>query len=160
MHHHYIDRLAYGDSPIHRLDPRGKIIAVLAYTAVLISVPKYNLLALAPFAVLPFAMITLGAIPWRFVLKHTLIVSPLIICLALANPLWDRTARPLLGPVGGPALPGGWLIAGTILCKFAFGMAALIALTSTTRFADLTAALQRLRLPRPVSYTHLTLPTN
>ena len=30
MHHHFIDRFAMGDSPIHRLDARAKLLAVLA----------------------------------------------------------------------------------------------------------------------------------
>ncbi len=37
MHHSYIDRFAQQDSPVHRLDPRGKLVAVLAYSVVLIS---------------------------------------------------------------------------------------------------------------------------
>ena len=41
MHHHFIDRFAMGDSPIHRLDARAKLLAVLSYTVVLISFDRY-----------------------------------------------------------------------------------------------------------------------
>jgi len=58
MHHHYIDRFAQLDSPIHRLDARAKIVAVVVYTVVLISVPKYQIASLVPYAVLPFFLLS------------------------------------------------------------------------------------------------------
>ena len=42
----------------------------------------------------------------------------------------------------------GWLTAGSILVRFVFGMAALIALASTTRFPGLLKGLERLGVPR------------
>ena len=78
MHHHYIDRFAYQDSPIHRLDPRAKVLVVAAYSAVLISLPR-EVIPSAWFAVLPFVLLVWGGVPLRFVAKHTLIVSPFIL---------------------------------------------------------------------------------
>ena len=40
MHHAHIDKFAYGDSPIHRLDSRVKFLAVIVFTAAVISLPR------------------------------------------------------------------------------------------------------------------------
>ncbi|MFQ6048167.1 MAG: cobalt ECF transporter T component CbiQ [Phycisphaerae bacterium] len=144
MHHAYIDRFANLDSPIHRLDARAKIVVVVIYAAVLISVPKYQIASLGPYAILPFALLTIGAIPLGFALKQMVMVSPLVLSLAVLNPIWDSSLRPFAGLW----VRGGWLVCGSILIKFVLGMGALVALTGTTRFADLLAGLQKLGLPR------------
>jgi len=143
MHHHYIDRFAYQDSPIHRLDPRAKILVVAAYSAVLISLPR-EVIPSAWFAVLPFVLLVWGGIPLRFVAKHTLIVSPFILCLVALAPVFDRQSV----RVGDSLVARGWLTAGSILVRFVFGMAALIALASTTRFPGLLKGLEKLGVPR------------
>ena len=143
MHHHYIDRFASRDSPIHRLDPRAKTVAVVAYSICLISVGKYELAALVPFAVLPFLLIQLGGIPWPFVIKHTLWASPFVAGIALAGIFWDRSTQVVLGLT----LPGGAVLTCNLLLKFVLGMAALIGLVSTTPFGRLLAGLRRLGIP-------------
>lgn len=143
MHHHYLDRFAYQDSPVHRLDPRAKIVAVLAYSVVLISLPRYVIPSPA-YVVFPFALLVVGGIPISFVLKHTLMVSPFVVCLVALSPVFDRTPV----QVGGVVIRGGWLTAGSVLVRFVLGMAALIALASTTRFPELLKGFERLGVPR------------
>lgn len=143
MHHHYLDRFAYQDSPIHRLDPRAKIVAVVAYSAVLISLGRYALPSPA-FLIFPFALLVLGGIPLGFVLKHTLIVSPFVLCLVALSPVFDATPV----PVGHTVVRGGWLTAGSVLARFVLGMAALIGLASTTRFPELLKGFEKLGVPR------------
>lgn len=143
MHHHYIDRLAYQDSPIHRLDPRSKTLAVLVYSVVLVSLPMYTLPS-AWFLILPAVLLLWGRVPIRFVAKHVLIVSPFILFLVLFAALFDPT--PI--PIHGHEVRGGWLNAISILMRFVLGMAALIALASTTRFPELLKGLEKLGVPR------------
>ncbi|NLX13648.1 MAG: cobalt ECF transporter T component CbiQ [Phycisphaerales bacterium] len=142
MHHHYIDRFSYQDSPIHNLDPRAKILAVLAYSILLISYPRYTLPA-PWFVVFPAALLLWGRIPLRFVFKHILLVSPFIFCMVIFTVLFDKTPV----AVGRHVVPGGWLTAASVLTRFALGMGALIGLVSTTRFADLLKGLEKLRVP-------------
>jgi len=144
MHHHYIDRFAYQDSPVHRLDPRAKILAVIAYSLVLISLPKYQI-PMPGYLIFPFVLLVLGGIPLRFVAKHTLIVSPFIVCLVAFSPIFDKDPVRI-----GESLDirGGWLTAASILVRFILGMAALIALASTTRFAELLKGFEKLGVPR------------
>ncbi len=148
MHHAHIDKFAYQDSPIHRLDGRVKFIVVLVFTALVISLPRASLSILACYAVGPFAILVLAGIPIRFALKHILLLSPFVLVLALSCPLYDKTPMTVaFGPFFWQTTLG-WMRCFTILGKFIVTMLALIALVSTTRFNDLLAALQRLGLPK------------
>ncbi len=150
MHHHFIDRFAMGDSPIHRLDARAKFVAVLAYTVVLISFDRYTVANLAPLAVLPFALLWFGRVPVWFALRRVAILSPFILMLVLMSPLYDRAPhRVLFGPWE-YTVTGGWLTAADIAIKFTFGVVALTALMCTTPFASLLEAMRRLGLPHVI----------
>ena len=71
-----------------------------------------------------------------------------ILVLALSCPLYDRTSATVaLGPFVWD-MSAGWMRCFTILGKFIVTMLALIALVSTTRFADLLVAMQRLGTPK------------
>ena len=148
MHHAYIDKFAYQDSPIHRLDSRVKFIVVLIFTAMVISLPRTSISILACYAIWPFTILVLGRVPLGFACRHILLISPFVLVLALSCPLYDRTSTTVaFGPFFGQ-ISIGWLRCFTILGKFIVTMLALIALVSTTRFSDLLAGLQRLGLPR------------
>jgi len=148
MHHAYIDKFAYQDSPVHRLDCRIKFIVLLVFTAVVISLPRTSPGILACYAVGPFTVLVLGRVPLRFAFKHILLVSPFILVLALSSPLYDRT---LVSVAFGPfswRVSLGWLRCFTIVGKFIVTMLALISLVSTTRFNNLLTGLQSLGLPK------------
>ena len=148
MHHAHIDKFAYQDSVIHRLDSRVKFLVVLVFTAVVISLPRTSLSIPACYAVGPFAVLVWAGIPLRFVFKQIVLVSPFVIVLALSCPLYDRTPVEVgFGPLLWQSTVG-WLRCFAILGKFIVTMLALIALVSTTRFTDLLSGLQRLGVPR------------
>jgi cobalt/nickel transport system permease protein len=148
MHHAHIDKFAYQDSAIHRLDSRVKFLVVLVFTALVISLPKTSLSILACYAIGPFAALVLAGIPLRFVFKQIVLVSPFVVVLALSCPLYDRTPVAVgFGPFSWQSTVG-WMRCFAILGKFIVTMLALIALVSTTRFNDLLTGLQRLGLPR------------
>ena len=69
MHHAHIDKFAYQDSPIHRLDSRAKFIVLLIFTAVVVSLPRTSLSILFCYAVGPVTVLVLAKIPLRFVFK-------------------------------------------------------------------------------------------
>jgi cobalt/nickel transport system permease protein len=148
MHHAYIDKFAYQDSPVHRLDARVKFIIAVVFTAVVISLPRTSVSILFCYAIGPFAVLVLGGIPLRFTFKHILYVSPFVVVLALTGPLYDRSAATVVFGPWSWQTTVGWLRCWTIAGKFVVTMLTLIALVSTTRFADLLAGLQRLAVPR------------
>jgi cobalt/nickel transport system permease protein len=148
MHHAHIDKFAYQDSPIHRLDSRVKFIVVLAFTVLVISLPRTSFSILVCYAVGPFAVLVLARIPLKFVFKHILLVSPFVLILALSCPLYDKTpVRVAFGPFSWQSSLG-WMRCSAILGKFVVTMLALTALVSTTRFSNLLTGLQRLGMPK------------
>lgn len=128
---------------MHRLDPRAKVIAVVAYSAVLISLGPYSVPPL-PFVLFPVALLLIGRIPLHFAARHILLTSAFIGFMVLLAPVFDATPVQV---AGGWTIRGGWIAALSILVRFVLGMGALIALASTTRFPELLAGLERLRVP-------------
>ncbi|MCK5565440.1 MAG: hypothetical protein KAJ07_09355, partial [Planctomycetes bacterium] len=82
MHHARIDKLACQSSFVHSLDARTKLISIILFSGFAISVPYTSLSILACYAVGPFTILVSGKVPFRFVLKQLLIVSPFIAVLA------------------------------------------------------------------------------
>jgi cobalt/nickel transport system permease protein len=148
MHHAHIDKFSFKDSPVHRLDSRVKFLTVVVFTAVVLSLRAGSFSVLICYAVGPFTTLVLGKIPLRFAFKQVLFVSPFILVLALSCPFYDRTpATAAFGPFVWD-ISAGWLRCFGILGKFVVTMLALIALVSTTKFADLLRAMQTLGVPK------------
>jgi cobalt/nickel transport system permease protein len=148
LHHAHIDKFAYQDSPIHRLDSRVKFIAVVLFTVIVIALPRHSIVLLSLYAVGPFAILVLGRIPLRFVFKQILLVSPFILMLALTSPFYEKTQVAVSFGPWSWTTTAGWLRCGNITGKFVITIMCMIALVSTTRFSDLLAGLQKLGVPR------------
>jgi len=145
MHHEYIDKFSQLDSPVHRLDPRSKIIGTLFFIGTAISIPRYEVLTLVPFLLYPAFLIVFSGIPVKYLIKHVLIVSPFILFLVIFTPFFDQT------PVGewyGILITSGMLTMLNILLKFIATVSITMILVSTTRFDLLLKGLRRLYVPR------------
>jgi cobalt/nickel transport system permease protein len=148
MHHAHIDKFAYEDSPIHRLDSRVKLLAVAVFSVFVLAAGRYSVSALACYAVGPFVMLVIGRIPLRFVFKHILTVSPFVLVLAASCPLYNREPMDVaFGPLSW-TMSRGWVQFANIFGKFVVTMAALIALVCTTRFAALLTGMEKMGMPR------------
>ena len=139
-----LDRLSYQETWIHRLDPRTKVIATMLYLTAVISFPKYEVAALVPFFLFPVLLMTLGEIPFLFIVKKVLLVSPFAIFIGIFNPLLDTR---ILAVVLGMAVSAGWLSFLSILLKFALTISAALLLIATTSFPGVCHALRRLGFP-------------
>ena len=148
MHHSHIDRFAHGDSPVHRLDARAKLLAVVAYTVVVISFNRYAVTELAPLAVLPLAMLWFGGIPTWFALRRVIVLSPFILFVCLLSPWYDRAPQEAAFGPWRFVVAGGWITSVDVAIKFTLGVLALTALMSTTPFPLLLEAMRRLGAPR------------
>jgi cobalt/nickel transport system permease protein len=139
-----LDRLSYQESCVHHLDPRTKVIATMLFLITVISFPKYEVAALAPFFLFPALLMTLGEIPVRFIIKKMIVVSPFAIFIGIFNPLLDtRTAAIILGV----PISGGWLSFLSIILKFVLTISAALLLIATTSFPGVCHALRRLGFP-------------
>lgn len=150
MHHHFIDRFAMADSPIHRIDARAKLLAVLTYTVVLISFHRYAVADLAPMSLMPLALLWFGRVPVWFGLRRVVILSPFILMLVLMSPIYDRVPHVVIFGPSRYTVSGGWLTAANVAIKFSFGVLALTAMMCTTRFALLLEAMRRLGMPQVI----------
>lgn len=140
-----LDALAAGGTPVHRLDPRAKLLVALAFIIAVISFGKYDLAGLAPFFVYPVALAALAGLPPRALLVRLLLAAPFVLCVGALNPFFDRAPLLRLGPL---AVSGGWVSFASILLRFLLTVSAALILVATTGMAGICAALVRLRVPR------------
>jgi len=143
----YVDTLAEGDSPLHRLDPGAKLITTLAFIVAVVSLGKYTILGYIPFFLYPVVMISLGGLPAGYLLKKILLVSPFAVLVGIFNPLMDRETLVLIGTVG---ISGGWVSFVSILLKFTLTVMAALILVALTGFPAVCRALRRFGVPRPL----------
>ena len=141
-----MDTLATGDSPLHRLDPRAKLVTTLAFIVTVVSFGKYALSALIPFFIFPLVQITAGNLPISYLLRKVLIVAPFALFIGIFNPLLDRE---ILFQLGGIHISGGWVSYLSILMRFALTVSAALTLVALTGFNTVCLALEKLGTPRP-----------
>jgi cobalt/nickel transport system permease protein len=139
-----LDRLSYQETCIHRLDPRAKVIATMLFLLTVISFPKYEIIALAPFFLFPVLIMTIGEIPVRFIIRKIIAVSPFAVFIGIFNPLLDAKT---FAVIPGFFVSAGWISFVSILLKFALTISAALLLIATTSFPGVCHALRRLGFP-------------
>jgi cobalt/nickel transport system permease protein len=119
-------------SPIHRLDPRAKVIGLLGITFVAVSTPLRAWPVFVACAAAQVAVAVLAKVPARTVLSRGRVVLPLLLFVALFVPFSAH----------GPAT---FATTGT---KAVLGTLSAVLLGATTSFPDVLHALERLRAPK------------
>ncbi len=142
----FMDTLAAGDSPLHRLDPRAKLVTTLIFMTTVISFDKYTLSALIPFFIFPVIQVSIGGLPPGFLLRKVLLVLPFAILIGIFNPFLDRE---ILVRIGALQISGGWLSFVSILMRSLLTVAAALILIAVTGFGAVCSALSRLGVPKP-----------
>ena len=140
-----LDALSRRDTPIHRLDPRAKLVTTLAFLVCVVSHDRYAISALMPYWVYPVFLCALGDVPLAYISKKVLWVAPLAIVLGALNPLLDRSGVRIAGEV---VIAGGWVSLLSILFRVLLTVATTLTLIAVTGFDALCSALLRLRAPR------------
>lgn len=149
-----LDRLAGGDTPVHRLDPRAKLLTTLAFLLCVVSFGKYEVAALLPFLVFPVALVALAELPAGYLLGKLLVVAPFAVLVGAANPFFDPAPLVRVGPL---TLSGGWVSYASILLRFVLTVSAALVLIATTSFHGVCVGLQRLGLPEVMAVQLLLL---
>ncbi len=133
-----------GDSPIHRLDPRVRIVAAAVFAIILAL--GHNFGALLFGLALAGALAILARLPLAFAARRLLALNLFIALLALTLPA--STPGETVGQVFNLTLSReGFLLAGTIALKSNAILLAGMALVSTIETVRLSHALRRLWLP-------------
>lgn len=139
-----LDRLSSRDTPVHRLDPRAKVVATMLFAVAVVSFPKYEILALLPFFLFPVLIGALGDIPAGFIARKVVAVSPFAVFVGMFNPLLDPGSVAI---APGVAVSAGWVSFASILLKFALTISAALLLIATTSFPGICRGLRRLGVP-------------
>lgn len=141
----YLETLARLDSPVHRLDPRSKLVTTLLFTVCVVSFDKYSTTALVPFFAYPLVLCLAGGIPLGYLARKIALVAPFAIVLGAFNPLLDREPLAFVGSV---ELAGGWFSYFSILMRFILTVWAALSLVAISGFNRVCSALQGLGVPR------------
>ncbi|MBU5637130.1 cobalt ECF transporter T component CbiQ [Geomonas sp. Red69] len=140
-----LDRLAGGDTPLHRLDPRAKVLATLVFIVCVVSFGRYELSALIPFFIFPVSLVAAGRLPAGYLAAKVALVAPFAIAVGICNPFFDRG---ILVHLGALDITGGWVSFASIVLRTALTVGAALTLTALTGFASICRALVRLGMPK------------
>jgi cobalt/nickel transport system permease protein len=151
MKHSFIDEYSHLNSVIHRLDPRTKLIASLAFIVAVVITPTSNWRVFAFYFAIVAFMLAFSILPIVYVLKRSLVVLPFVLLIAIFIPFLQ----------GGEVVASyhvwlwqisitynGLMVLANVLVKSWLCILALILLSSTTRLDDLLKGLRQLGMPQ------------
>lgn len=149
MHSDLFDRYVAGQSPIHRLDPRVKVIVALLFILSNIMLPDGAWVAYLLSTALVLWISVLAGLGVGYTLKRSLIALPF--ALAAATAIFalpgQAVAHWTLGPWHLIATDRGLLRFASVLVRSWLSVQVAILLVATTQFPDLMHALRHLRVP-------------
>lgn len=149
MKHSFIDKYSHLDSPVHRLDPRVKIITSLTAIVIITTEPlSGRLLHLLLYSAVTVAVTVLSRVPAAYLAGRMLIVSPFILMAALLYPVSVIATREVSFIPNFPALAETGV---SVFLKASLAVLILILLTTTDKFHRLLLALRRLKVPAIVT---------
>jgi cobalt/nickel transport system permease protein len=140
-----LDRLATGDTAIHRLDPRAKVLATFVFIVSVISFGRYELSAMVPFFIFPVVIVSLGDLPASYIVKKIALLCPFALIVGIFNPVFDRQILVELGPV---AISGGWISFASIVVRAILTVGAALILVGVTGFSAVCRALEQMGMPQ------------
>ena len=132
----YPEKYSYLDSPIHRLDPRAKLISLFSLIIFCVNTPANAFgVFLAYFLFLLF-LARLSRVPLRYLLGRSLVALPFVVMI-----LFFAVFHSISG--GG----NNFLFLSGVLFRSYIAVLALVLLSSTTPFSSLLYGLKQLKLP-------------
>ena len=133
-------------SPIHRLDPRAKIIGLAGITIVGVSTPLHAWPVFAACALALAAIAALARIGPGLVWSRVRMILPLVVFVAAFVPFVRGGPSVDVGPLS--LSEAGLATFALVTAKAAIGAVGAVLLGATTSFPDILHGLERLRVPR------------
>jgi cobalt/nickel transport system permease protein len=150
MHINTFDRYQTGDSLIHGLDPRVKVVITLLFILSNALLPDGAWLAFVLAWGLILLTSTLSGLGLGYAVKRSFVALPF--ALAAVTVIFSLPGKPLftwnIGPWQLTATGAGLTRFASILIRTWVSIQMAILLTATTRFPDLIHALHHLRVPQ------------
>jgi cobalt/nickel transport system permease protein len=133
-------------SPIHRLDPRAKIVGFAGITLVGVSTPPHLWPVLAACALALAAIAATARVAPGVVWSRARVVLPLVVFVAVFIPFVRGGERIDVGPLS--VSEDGLTTFASVASKAAIGTVSAVLLGATTSFPDVLHGLERMRAPR------------
>lgn len=140
----FLDRYATLDSPLHRLDPRAKVVALILAVLIVSATPPDALWRFIPYYAAIATLILLSSLPQRMYFTRCAIASPFIL-LTSALPFISM----LLGDA--IALDNAIRLGAAVALKAYAAILLLTLLTATTGLYKLLWAFRKLGAPESVN---------
>jgi cobalt/nickel transport system permease protein len=149
--HSFIDEFSDLDSFVHRLDPRTKLIASLAFILAVVLTPASNWRVFISYFCVVAVLLIISKLPPLYVLKRSVVIFPFVFLIAVFIPFFKE------GEIAGSyniwlwqvsVTYSGLLILANVLVKAWLCILALILLSSTTKLAELLKGLSQLGVPK------------
>jgi len=140
-----LDQLATGNTPLHHLDARAKVLVALVFVLCVVSFGKYEISAMLPFIIFPLVLAARGDLPLGYLIRKISMIIPFAFVVGAFNPLFDREIVLYFGSVG---ISGGWLSCASIVVRALLTVGTSLMLVGVTGFADICRALERLGMPQ------------
>ncbi len=129
---------------INRVNPVVKLILTVMYILSVISVHKYNLVALIGMVFPLWLLFQIADLTFRQCFGRVWAVLPLVCFIGIANPFFDRQ---LLFSVGRLNVTGGFLSFVTLAIKGTLAVFASYSLIATTSVDNICRAMRSLHIP-------------
>ncbi|RFS83164.1 cobalt ECF transporter T component CbiQ [Actinomadura spongiicola] len=134
-----------GASPVHRLPPQCKLVAVLAFVLLVVATPRERFWAFGVYALLLAAVAATARIPFGTVARRVVIEVPFVAFAFLMPFVASGEKVTVLGlELSENGLWGAW----NILAKGTLGVVTSILLAATTEPRLLLLGIDRLRMPQ------------
>jgi cobalt/nickel transport system permease protein len=151
LRHSFVDEYSSLDSILHRRDPAVKILVFFGIILFIVLTPAVQVRSFLLYSLLLAGLAFISEIPARYIVKKSLEMMPVVLCIALFVPF----AKPGVilftlnaGFIRLPVTHTGLLLMWNVLIKAYLSILCSILLINTTDFTDLLKAFERLRVPR------------
>lgn len=151
MKHSFIDKYGDLDSFIHKLDPRTKLLASLAFVLAVVLTPPSKWQVFVFYFCTIAVLLIVSKLPPFYVVKRSLVIIPFVLLIAIFVPFFKD------GEVAGSyniwlwqisVTYNGLLVLANVLMKAWLCILALILLSSATKLTDLLKGLKQLGVPQ------------
>ena len=133
-------------SPIHRLDPRAKLLGFAGITLVAVTTPLHAWPAFAACILVLAAIAALARVRPGVLWSRARVVLPLVVFVAVFVPFVRGGPHVQVGPL--ELSEAGLATFALVSAKATIGTLSAVLLGATTSFPDVLHGLERLRVPR------------
>ncbi len=151
MKHAFLDHHSSGESPVHHLDARAKIIVFFTFVLIAVSSPPASFLLFGLLILVLIAIALLSKLPLGHLVKKVLIILPFLFLVTISIPFVKRDGVGggyNLGFGGLSVSQSGLWILWNVVIKSSLGVFSIILLSSTTSFPQLIKGMERLGSPK------------